>query len=128
MAEPILFPDATLAVVNGLRAALLARGDTATVGTIVPANGRSVTVNRNGGGTRRDVVIEDAVLTISCRDDQAEDAVALAQLARALLGHLAGTAQIVRVGDAQLDDAQDPLTDQPLTKFAIQIAMRGTAA
>lgn len=130
-AEVIVFPDAKQAAIIYLRAQLTARSDTAKVGDALPKPiGRFVDVQRHGPGARRQVVIEDATLVVTCWDAKAEEATDLAALCRALLELLPtrGAGNVITVKEAELDDQRDPLSDSPFSSFAITLAMRGAAA
>lgn len=126
--EVLVFPDAAAVTITYLRAQLLARGDAAVVGSVVPkARGRFVTVHRTGGA-RRQIVIEDSHLLLRCWDVTSEAATDLAQLCRGLLGTMPGAVpNVITVKDADLSDDVDVLSDQPLSPLALQIAMRGAA-
>lgn len=133
-AEVIVFPDAKKVAIVYLRAQLAARSDTAEVGDRIknPRAIRFVDVHRHGIGGRRQVVIEDSTLVVTCWAARSQDATDLAQLCRGILNAMQNTIQsgatVYTVRDAELDDERDPLSDAPFSSFAIQIAMRGTAS
>jgi hypothetical protein len=131
-AEVLVFPDAAEVAIVYLRAQLIARGETASVGSVVPKErGRFVTVHKTHGA-RRQIVIEDSTLVVSCWAATSEAATDLAQLCRGLLGAMQnsvqGAATVYTVTDVDLTDERDVLSDQPLSSFALKIAMRGYAA
>lgn len=131
-AEVLLSPDAKQVTIVYLRAQLNARSANATVGDRVPKErGRFVTVKRVGGKVRQ-VVIEDSTVVVDCWADSAEEATDLAQLCRGLVYAMAnsnqGGAIVFTVNDADFNDDRDPISDQPVSSFAVTISMRRTAA
>lgn len=141
MPEVIVFPDATVLYCDYLRAELTARGYTGIhVGTRVPnpRPTRFIRVLRTGG-SRRNLVVDDTMLTVEAWADAEEDAQDLAQLARALIAAtrgtmLAGTA-VYTVDDVTGPGAlpsgptfvPDPLSAQPRFSFSMVVAVRGAA-
>lgn len=94
MATPIVvFPDARTAVIDRIKAEAPSFGYTGlTVASMVPnprPTGRFVTVDRTGG-PRRDLVVEEAQLTIDAWGTSDIDAYDLAQVVRGIVGSLAG--------------------------------------
>jgi hypothetical protein len=130
---PVLFSAADTVVVTELAARLAARGDTATVTTIVPdpRPSRLVVVFRTGGA-RRDQLTDNAQLTIECWEASDTAAHDLAQLVRALInampGRLVAGVPVYRVNEAAGPQAL-PEPNSALARFtwSVQIALRGTA-
>lgn len=129
---PVLFPAADTIIVLAVRAALAARGDTATVASIVPnpRPDRLITVHRTGG-PRRDHVTDNPLLTVQCWAPADTDAHDLAQIARAVIGALRGTSSLgVAVyavhelsGPALFPEPNSAL---PRYTFTVQVALRGS--
>lgn len=124
MTEVILYPDATVTIIDYLEAAFAERDEDAPVLPRVPATrpARFVVVRRTGG-TARDVVIDDAQVTVESWGESDEDAHDLAQLCRGLL-----RARQYRVAEVSgPGNLPDPLSDQPRYSQTFLTAMRGTA-
>lgn len=132
----VYYPDAILAVLSYLRPALAARSEPAfdglVVGSIVPEpRVPCVTVTRQGG--RDDgVVLDNALLDISCWHTTPDAAWQVAGITRALVRAIVGTtpsgATISRV-EEYMGPAltPDPDSTMPRALFSYQIAVRGTA-
>lgn len=133
MADTILFPDATLAAITCLSGALDDRASPAIVRSRVP-NPRPdlfVTVRRIGG-VQRNLVVDQAMLSVEAWATLDEDAHDLAQLCRGILNAAEGTAHsgtlIYRcdeIGGPAL--LPDPDSDQPRYVATYLIATRGLA-
>lgn len=128
MNEPILFPDAVALAVTFL-AGLLGEH----VGQDVPPDhtidDTCVTVLRTGG-PRRNLVTDDAQLTIETWAPTSTEAHDLAQLTRAHMLSLAGEVidgvAVYRVGElAGPQNLPDPESDQPRYTFSVSVAVRG---
>lgn len=126
MTEPIVFPDATAAVCTWLDSQLLE-----PVGSKVPnpRPTRFVTVARTGG-PKRNLVTDEAQITVEswgATDEQAHDT---AQAARAylnaMIGQIVNGSPVYRVdelsGPANLPD---PLSEQPRYSQSFAVAIRG---
>jgi len=90
--QEVRFGDIELAVVNRVRARLVAVGDTATVGTKVPnpRPGRFVTVRRTGGLASDYVVTEWAQITVEAWGSSDKQALDLAQFVRGVIRAMPG--------------------------------------
>ena len=133
MADTIVFPDATLAAILCLRAGLTTRSSTAVVHARVPIDRPDLFVTvRRIGGVQRNLVVDQAMLSVeswALFDDTAHD---LAQLCRGILhaaeGTVHGTTLVYRcdeIGGPAL--LPDPDSDQPRYVATYQIATRGVA-
>lgn len=131
MSDPVvIFPDAVALVIGHVRAELLARGDTAKIGSRVPnpRPNRFVLIRRLGG-PRLNVAVDDALLGFECWDLEDPDAHDLAQLCRGLVNALPealdGVARY-RVGEASGPQLlPDPTSDHPRFVFTVTVALRG---
>ena len=124
------FRDATAVYTRYLREQMLARGDTATVGTRVPSPrpARLVRVERIGGA-RLDRITDRPRLDIHCWAPTEEAASDLVQLVRALTFGMPGwrgavVYDVAEVGGPNL--LPDPETDTPRYAFAVEVSIRGT--
>lgn len=127
----VVFPDACKAIADAIRSELELEGELVPVGTKVP-NPRppSFVLVRRTGGVRRNVVVDEAQITVEAWAATEEAAHDLSQLARGLVHRLAGTyvdgVTVYRVaefaGPALLPD---PLSDQPRYSFTMLVGLRG---
>ncbi|ORL15408.1 hypothetical protein [Prescottella equi] len=86
MTELVIFPDLEPAIVQHVQAELDARSMTVTVASKVPTDRPENMVRISGlGGTRRNVLHEDAGVLVECWSPQDDPASDLARLVRALL-------------------------------------------
>lgn len=132
MNDPIIFPDAVAIVVHYLQFEFALRSETAPVSSGVrsPRPSRFVTVRRVGG-VRQTIVSDAASLTVEAWAPLEQDARDLAQLCRALIVAMEGTAQedvpIYRVTEfAGPADLPDPQSNIPRCTFTVSISVRGT--
>jgi hypothetical protein len=123
----VLFPDAVDVVVTALDADL-----TEPVRSRVP-NPRPTTfvLVRRTGGPKRNLVTDQAQITVESWAATCEDAADLAQSARAIMNDLPGQSiggvLVVRVEEASGPaDLPDPLSDQPRYSQTFSVALRGT--
>lgn len=130
MAELILFPDAAHAAVQVLRAGLTGT----TVATRVP-NPRTLpfVLVRRIGGTRRNLVVDGAQLSVEAWAATEEAAHDLAQRCRGLLHQAEGTSaggirlhRMVEIGGPVLLPDED--TAEPRYVGTYELNTRGTAA
>lgn len=133
MAELVVFPDITAAVIDFVRAQLVAAGSSAPVTMRVPnpRPGAFVTIQRVGG-VRRNLVVDEATLTVEAWGSTEPAAHDLAQLARAAVhaavGQVTSAGTIYRTGEfAGPASLPDPDSDQPRYTFTVTVAARGTA-
>jgi hypothetical protein len=123
--ETIVFPDAVQLVCDHLRTRLA----TIPVGSQVPTD-RPATFVRivRVGGVRRNLVTDEATLTIEAWAATEQAAHDLSQLARAYVHAMLGGGDVYRVtefsGPALLPD---PLSDLPRYSFTVAIATVGGA-
>lgn len=131
MVEIVLFPDAIAAVIDYLAAQLAARSNTTPVYSRVPTT-RPATFVRvlRTGGPRRNLVVDDAQITVeawAASDAAAHD---LAQLCRGILLAAPGDAALVRdvqeLGGPALQP--DPDSETPRYVFSLVFSLRGVAA
>lgn len=123
MVDPVLFPDTTATVIDWLDIHM-----DVPVGSKVP-NPRPdafITVRRVGG-PRRNLVTDEATLTVEAWGQTDEEAHDLLQDARGLIHVMPGeTTNIKRVtefaGPAELPD---PLSNQPRYTLTLSVAERG---
>lgn len=128
------FPDAVAVVTAYLRPALVAAGRTVAVmgDPPNPIPAELVTVSRTGGPKVLPVV-DGAQITVDCWSTSPPSAMSLAELARQLIDHAAGSVQsgvpvhrVVDVGGP--NDLPDPVSGKPRVSFTIQVQIRGVAA
>ena len=129
MTDLIVFPDAVALVASHL-ADVLAVPVVHDVPNPRPAS--FVTVRR-GGGVRHTVVTDKPQLLFECWADRAEDAIDLAQLARAYVNALPGQVlagvPVYRVEElGGPSELPDPLSQQPRVVFTSLVHVRGTTA
>jgi hypothetical protein len=131
MPEIVVFPDAVYEVGSYLASRLTARGDATPVYSRVP-NPRPATFVRviRTGGPRRNLVVDDAQITVeawAATDEAAHD---LAQLCRAILLASPGDSDLIRdVGEVGGPGLQpDPDSNTPRYVFTHLVALRGSAA
>ena len=132
LVEVIAFPDAEAVVVAFLKAELTARGESAKVGTKVPANrpARMVKVTRTGG-LRRNLMTDSPQLTFECWAATDADAAGLAGLVRAVVGAASSLplplgAQCSRVQEVGGPVSfPDPDTALPRYHFTMSLELRG---
>lgn len=134
MPEVIVFPDVEDLLVTYLSTELAARGDTATVHTVVPADrpDRFVLVPRVGG-TRANLVVDNATIGIEAwasTDQQAHDLCQLVRgLVHALPGRVVDGVTFYRTGEfAGPTNLPDPVSRQSRCIFTPTVSCRGTAA
>lgn len=136
--EVVVFPDAYRVVKTYLTAALAATGDTTTrVGTELDADERKQIIMTLVDTQVRQIVMQFSTIKFEAWVNNGalsqQNAQALGQLARGLLGAMQDTtqagAQIYRVEDADfgLADSPDDKTGIERYVFHLTIAMRGTA-
>lgn len=125
MIEPIVFPDAVEVVCDHLRTELDPTPVVSRVPTTRPA--AFVRVMRVGG-VRRNLVTDEATLTVEAWAASEQAAHDLAQLARAHIYAMPGDGDVYRVtefsGPALLPD---PLSDQPRYSLTVAVATVGAA-
>jgi hypothetical protein len=134
MAPPVLFADATALVVDHLRSKLASDpGPTTPVMQKVPTSrpSRFVTVIRTGG-PRLNLVVDGAQITVDSWGRNDEEAADLAQLSRAHVNAMRGTAvaghavyQVTEVGGPA--DLPDPASNQSRYRQSFIVAIRGAA-
>jgi hypothetical protein len=131
VSAPLIFPDVAEIAVKVSVAGLDALGLSVPVGTRVPSPRppEFVRISR-AGGTRRNLVTEDARIAVEAWAQAAEDAADLAEAVRSILHSIRGTVvdgvPIYRVDDAEgLADDPDALSDQPRYQFALSLTVRG---
>lgn len=131
MPEIVVFPDAVYEVGSYLASRLTARGDATPVYSRVPTT-RPATFVRviRTGGPRRNLVVDDAQITVeawAATDEAAHD---LAQLCRGILLAAPGVATAVRdvqeLGGPALQP--DPDSETPRYVFSHVVSLRGSAA
>jgi hypothetical protein len=130
VAEVVVFPDAVYEVASYLAAKLAARGNTAPVVSRVPDPRPAAFVRvLRTGGPRRNLVVDDAQITVEAwalTDEAAQD---LAQLCRGILLASPGDGLIRDVDEVGGPGLQpDPDTDTPRYVFTHVVALRGSAA
>lgn len=129
MSQPVVvFPDAVAAVTSRL-AAVVGVETTSRVPNPRPAEFILV---RRVGGPRRDLVTDEATLTIEAWAQSEEAAHDLAQLARAHVHAMAGSTHgdvvIYKVGEfAGPAWMPDPDSTQPRYTLTVTVAVRGAA-
>lgn len=123
----VLFPDAVDVVTTALDASLVE-----PVRSRVP-NPRPATfvLVRRTGGPKRNLVTDEAQITVESWAATCEDAADLAQEARAILNNLPGQSiggvPVYRVDEASGPaDLPDPLSDQARYSQTFSVALRGT--
>jgi len=85
------------------------------------------------GGERRDVVVDDAILSVDCWADDDETVADLVSAVRARLFGLAGErftdgTQVYRVDEVGGPaDLPDPLSDSPRMRWTVRVQVRGAA-
>ena len=127
MSRPVVvFPDAAAAVTSRLGDEL----DIETDHKVPNPRPDEFIVVRRVGGPRRDLVTDEATLTIEAWAQTEEAAHDLAQLARAHVHAMAGTtegdARVYRVGEfAGPASLPDPESDQPRYTLTVTVAVRG---
>jgi len=131
MAEIVVFPDAVAAVIGYLSAELTARSNAAPVYSRVPTT-RPATFVRviRTGGPRRNLVVDDAQITVEAWATTDQAAHDLAQLCRGILLAAPGDAALVRdvqeLGGPALQP--DPDSETPRYVFSHVVSLRGAAA
>lgn len=131
MPEIVVFPDAVDKVVDYLAAQLAARSNATPVYSRVPTTRPAsfVRVIRTGG-VRRNLVVDDAQITIEAWAPSDEAAHDLAQLCRGILLAAPGVATAVRdvqeLGGPGLQP--DPDSETPRYVFSHLVSLRGTTA
>lgn len=128
MGEAIVFPDAVAVVCTFLTEMLDERVEPRIPN---PRPARFVVVQRVGG-PRRNLVVDEALLTIEAWGINEADAHDLAQLARAWVNAMPGEviddATVYLVTEASGPQLlPDPLSGQPRYSFTTAVAMRGDA-
>lgn len=128
MREPVLFPDAVAAVTTWL-ADNLGLPTCETVPNPRPDVFYRV---QRVGGAARDVVVDDATIVVEAWSVSPEEAMDLAQLARAYLHALVNTyvddTLVYRVSDvAGPASLPDPLSNQARVTATFQVTVRGAA-
>lgn len=133
MAEFITFPDVLAVLVGPLRTALAGAADLATdVPPTRAIEGAPLVVLRRVGGARRNLVAEDATLTVEGYATEPELAYDICQLAVAHLHALRATT-IAGVSIWRVDDIArpaflvDPETEQPRYTATVSVTVRGTS-
>lgn len=129
MTQLVIFPDAVDLVRTHLAAAL----DVPIVHDVPTPRPPSFVTVRRGGGVRHTIISDAAQLLIESWADRAEDAMDLAQLARAHLNALPGQVlddtPVYRVEElAGPADLPDPLSDQQRATFTVLVHLRGSTA
>ncbi|MEO3976303.1 hypothetical protein [Streptomyces sp. CAU 1734] len=129
-APPVAMPDAVAIGCGYLRAALLARGTTAPVGTRVPDPRpiRFVRIERLPG-VQLTVVHDRPRLDVHCWGADEADAAALAAECRAILGAARGTfgaTVLARPRTGGPGWLPDPVSGQARYAFTWDITLRGT--
>ncbi len=130
--EVIVFPDPVALAIDVLDANLV--DDGAQVGATIPAVARWVTVTLIDSEIRT-LVVQRTILRVACQVGEGptakKDAQELAQLARAILGSIAGTSQngttVYKVSDVHLADDPDQITGLNRVTFNVAISLRGAA-
>ena len=126
-AEAIVFPDATLVAITKLRAALTPTPVHARIPTTRPA---AFVLVQRVGGVRRNLVVDDALLTVEAWAATGAAAHDLAQAARAHLHAMVGDV-IAGVAVYRVDEAAgpqwlpDPESLQARYTFTTTVAVRG---
>lgn len=126
MNDLVVFPDAAALVAGHLATSL----GVSTAGKVPNPRPEEFIVVRRVGGPRRNVVTDEATLTVECWSDSDEAAHDLAQLARAtihqMVGEMFDDTPVYRVtefsGPVHLPD---PTSTQPRYTFTVAVAMRG---
>lgn len=134
MPETIVFPDPVALAIGVLSDGLVDAGDDAHVAARIPSDIRWVTVAVIDSEIRS-LVVQRTILRVACQVGDGptaqKDAQALAQLARAILGSVAGTSvdgtTIYKVTDVHLIDDPDQITGLNRTTFNVSISLRGAA-
>lgn len=133
VAETIVFPDGVLTAVTILRAGLTTKGDTASVHREVPAvrPSRWVQVVLTGGD-RHTLVSDAKQVTVSAWAGRFDQAAALAELCRGILGAAAGSVvggvPVYRVDEIGSPyDNPDPVTGSQRVTFSVRLHVRGVA-
>lgn len=126
----ILFPDAQQAVIGYLTTALPGYGSTATVVSKVPAaRPATFVLVRRLGGVQRNVVTDEALLTVEAWATVEADAADLIQLCRALIHAMPGpqgsTVCYLITEIAGPGNLPDPDSDQARFTMTLQVALRG---
>lgn len=129
--QVIVFPDAATIITTDLNDQLANFGSSAPVYGAVPNPRPNLfVVVRRVGGPSRDIVIDDALITVDAYGPDSGDAHDLAQLCRGITHTMPGRVpqirKVVDVGGPS--DLPDPLTDLPRFTFTIQVSTRGVAA
>lgn len=127
MIETIVFPDAVEIVCDELRTRLATVTVTSQVPTSRSSDTSFVRVTRVGG-VRRNLVTDEATLTVEAWAPTEQAAHDLNQLCRAYLYAMPGGGSVYRVteigGPAFLPD---PDSDQPRVSFTAAVATKGAA-
>ena len=127
--EVIVFPDAVALVVD-----VLADEVGGHVGNVVPSpRPTQFVVVRRVGGTRRNLVADNATLTVECWAERPEYAHDLAQYCRAVIHTMPGQTfdgvAVYKVAElAGPADLPDPVSDQPRYSFTVSVTVRGSVS
>lgn len=132
----VYYPDVIAAVLSYLRPAIAGRPEPAlagiTIGSIVPDPRVPCIIATRNGGKDDGIVLDNALVDISCWHSSPDDAMTAAGITRALLRAIVGTtpsgATISRV-EEYMGPAltPDPDSTMPRVLFSLQLAVRGTA-
>lgn len=125
MIETIVFPDAVSIVCDHLRTELSPTPAVSRVPTTRPDT--FVRVQRVGG-VRRNLVTDEATLTVEAWAATEQAAHDLSQLARAHVYAMPGDGDVYRVTEISGPSLlPDPLSDQPRYSFTVAVATVGAA-
>lgn len=131
MDELIVFPDAVGIVVGEVRSALAVPRPDVRVGGAVPnpRPARFVTVERVGG-VRRNLVVDDAMLSIEAWSNRADDAHTILEFVRAITYRMVGKVfdgvTVYRVDDVGgVQHSPDPVSNQERYVMTLQVSVRG---